>query len=953
MSRARCIWFWRARKLSLAVAVANLLWSENGSRAQEAVAPIYIFSTRAGQAGSVVNSLDGIGPAAQFDAPRGLAVDRAGNVFVADSQNDTIRRITPSGDVTTFAGVAGAQGNTDGIGSAARFIEPYAVAVDASGNLFVANTSNHSIRRITPAGDVTTLAGGNGPPGNVDGVGRAARFREPRGIAVDATGNIFVGDYGNETVRKVTPGGVVTTLAGLAGNPGGNDGPGSSARFKGPHGVAVDGAGNVYVADTANRVIRRISAAGVVSTFAGVTGASGDLDGAAGTARFSEPVGVALDGTGNVFVADQGNHTVRRITAGGIVSTLAGLSRNAGSADGPSAAARFSYPYGVAVDASGNVFVGDTANNTIRRISSDGAVITLAGQAGRTSSVDGAGNNARFQDPYAVAADGAGTIYVAEFSSHAIRRITADGMVATLAGHPGTPGNIDGAGAISAFNYPAALALDSAGSVYVADSANHTIRKVTADGAVTTLAGATPASRFGEPHGIAIDRAGNVFVVDSAEATIRKISPSGEVSTFAGLASSVGSADGIGSAARFNVPRGLGLDGIGNLYVVDHGNHTVRKISPAGTVTTLAGLAGVAGSVDGIGAAARFTFPSALAVSSDGSVYVADTDNHAIRKISPTGEVTTIGGLLRRPGSSDGTAGAARFFNPKGVALDSQGRVIVADRGNHTIRRGLPVAADADGPTRLGNLSIRTPLGAGQTLVVGFVVAGGARPILVRAAGPALNALGVSGVLVDPRIELFRGETKLWENDDWNAGLAETFAAVGAFPFSPGSRDAALLQPIDGPHTVQVRGLGSGVVLVEAYDTGPLFSPRLVNLSARGRAGTGAEVLTAGFFVAGTGVKQILLRAVGPGLAAFGGGASLADPRLALFDAQGVLIGENDDWSGALAPAFARVGAFALPAGSRDAALIAAIDAGRSYTVQVIGADGVPGEALVEIYEVP
>lgn len=932
---------------------ASVYFCSQDVHAQGDLGPAYTFTTLAGLAGSVIKSADGNGAAAEFNAPRGLAVDRAGNVFVADSENNTIRRITPAGDVTTFAGQPGAQGGNDGPAAAARFTEPYAVAVDASGMLYVADTSSHAIRRITPAGVVSTLAGGSGPPGSADGTGRAARFNEPRGIAVDNLGNIYVGDDQNHTVRKITPAGVVTTLAGLAGNPGGADGTGSAARFKAPHGVAVDPNGNVWVADTANRAIRRITPAGVVTTFAGVIGSSGDLDGPAASARFSEPTGLALDGAGNLFVTDLASHTIRRITSGGVVSTLAGLARNDGRADGPGTTARFSHPYGIAVGATGTIVVGDTANNTIRRISPEGVVTTLAGQAGRTASVDGTGAAARFEDPYAAATDAAGNVYVADFTGHAIRRITPEGTVTTIAGQPGTSGNTDGPGRTAAFNYPAALAVDAAGVIYVADSANRMIRRIATNGDVTTIAGTAPATRLGDPHGIAVDAAGNVYVADSGDATIRKFTSRGEASIVAGLSGNPGAADGIGSAARFLVPRGIGLDRDGNLFVVDHGNHTIRKVTPAGAVTTLAGLPGVAGAVDGMGSAARFAFPSALAVDGEGNILVADTDNHALRKVTPAGEVTTVGGLLRRPGSADGTAGAARFFNPKGVAVDRLGRLVIADRGNHTIRRGVPVANDSTAPARLSNLSIRTPLAAGQSLIVGFVVAGGPRSVLVRGAGPALGALGLTGALADPRLELYRGDTRILENDDWSGGLADAFAGVGAFPFAPGSRDAALLQTLDGPHTVQVRGNGSGLVLVEAYDIGPGFSPRLVNLSARSRAGVGAEVLTAGFFVAGNGVKQVLVRAVGPGLAPFGAGGLLADPRITLFNERGVVIAENDNWNNALAATFAQVGAFALSVGGKDAALVAAIDAGHGYTLQVTGADGTPGDALVEIYEVP
>ena len=268
--------------------------------------------------------------------------------------------------MSTLAGLAGNPGYADGTGSAARFAGPSGVAVDSAGNIYVADHDTHTIRKITPSGVVSTFAGLAGNSGSADGTGNTARFYDPSGIGIDTAGNVYVADTSNHTIRKITAAGVVSTLAGLAGTTGSADGTGSAARFYEPYGVAVDSAGNVYVADYSNNTIRKISSTGVVSTLAGVAGSFGSADGTGTNARLFDPLGVAVDSAGNVYVADTFNNTIRKITPSGVVSTLAGLARTEGSADGTGNAARFSYPSGVAVDDAGNVYVSDRENNTIR-----------------------------------------------------------------------------------------------------------------------------------------------------------------------------------------------------------------------------------------------------------------------------------------------------------------------------------------------------------------------------------------------------------------------------------------------------------------------------------------------------------------------------------------------------------------------------------------------------------
>ncbi len=319
-------------------------------------------------AGSPTNSgsLDGIGNAALFSRLWGVAVDKTGNIFVADTFNELIRKVSPLGVVTTIAGQTGVSGYADGQGTNASFSQPVAIAVDSSDNLYVADFFTSIIRKINTNGVVSTLAGLANNNGSVDANGSSARFYFPAGVAVDTNGNVYVSDSVNETIRKITPNGDVSTLAGLARSYGTADGTGSSARFHNPSGMAVDNSGNVYVADEASATVRKVTAGGVVTTLAGYPGSAGTADGTGNAARFQYLNDVAVDTSGNVYVADAGNHAIRKITPSGVVTTLAGQSGNPGIADGIGSVARFDNPGAIAVDSSGNLYIGDTLNYTIR-----------------------------------------------------------------------------------------------------------------------------------------------------------------------------------------------------------------------------------------------------------------------------------------------------------------------------------------------------------------------------------------------------------------------------------------------------------------------------------------------------------------------------------------------------------------------------------------------------------
>lgn len=627
-------------------------------------------------------NIEGIGAAARFNQPGGVAVDATGNVYVADSNNHTIRRITPLGVVTTLAGRAGVAGSDNGIGTAARFDHPSQLASDAAGNVYVADTFGDTIRKITPAGVVTTLAGSTHIDGSADGTGSAARFHNPSGVAVDGAGNVYVSDRQNHTIRKISMTTVVTTLAGTAGAEGSADGTGPAARFRYPGSVAVDATGNVFVVD-GNSTLRKITPAGVVTTML----VRGD--------------GVAADRMGNVIVSD-GISAISVVAPTGALTTLAGMVGVRGSSDGVSAAASFLNPRGIAADDAGSVYVADTGNHTVRKITPAGVVTTLAGSPGQ----DAAFYNASAPSLYGVAATAAGDIYlsVGGSSNMGVHRVSPDGVVTPVV-------DFEGGFGFDGFHlpYPGGVAVDQAANLYAANGLDHTLRRVTPAGIATALAGTDgsvwgPVSGTGfntnyyAPHSVAVDAVGNVYVASISFAylrsaipdtffsnTILKIGPTGSVTTLAGTAETQGAQDGVGAAASFNQPSGIAVDGAGNVYVADSGNHTIRKITPTGAVTTLAGTAGVRGVADGKGLAASFDSLAGVAVDKAGNVYVTDTswsnsgDSGVIRKITPSGEVTTVAGQRGSMGIALGSLPGS-LSDIRGIAVDAQGVLYVATR---------------------------------------------------------------------------------------------------------------------------------------------------------------------------------------------------------------------------------------------------------------------------------
>jgi len=641
-----------------------------------------------------------------------VAVDNRGTLYIADLDNNLILKVNPQGILSIAAG-NGLNGFSGDGGSAttAALNSPSGIAVDGGGNLYIADAFNNRIRKVTPAGIISTVAGnGNDDYTGDGGAAIAAALSSPLAVAVDASGNLYIADTGNNVIRKVTASGTITTVAGNGNDDyTGDGGPAIKAAFSGPAGIAVDPAGNLYIADFNNSAVRKVTTDGRIATIAGNgdSGFSGD-GGLATKASLTTPYGVALDASGNLFIADFDDCRIRKVTPGGTISTVAGKGSVTGfsgafSGDGGSATAAFlNSPRGVALDSTNNLLIADGDNYRIRKVAG-GIISTIAGNGNYSFGGDGNVATATvLSNPNGVALDANGNVYIADTLNNRIRKITTDGIMNTIAGSGASSFSGDGGPAAAAtLNAPAAVAVDAAGNVFIADTLNVRIRKITPGGIISTVAGNGVADYSGDggqatsasldtPTGIAVDQAGNLYIGDFNNNCVRKVTPGGIITTIAGIGTDGFSGDqGPGAKAELAFPNGVAVDASGNVFIADTDNNRIRKVTPGGIISTVAGNGNADFSGDGGQATgAALNGPEGVFVDRAGNLFIADTQNHKIRKVTPAGIISTVAGKTSDGDFSGdgGPATEAELDSPEMVVADPAGNMLIADTHNDRIR---------------------------------------------------------------------------------------------------------------------------------------------------------------------------------------------------------------------------------------------------------------------------
>ncbi|SRR5579871_150745 len=781
-----------------------------------------------------------------INAPTGqilsVALDPSGNVVAADGNNNIVFRVSSNGTLTVLAGngFLGFSGE-GGLATNAAMGSPWGIAFDNAGNLYISDLTNGRVRRLTPSGIISTYAG-NGTQGfsGDGGAATSASLNQPTGVAVDSSGNLYIADRSNNRIRQVTPGGTITTVAGN-GQAGfsGDGGLATSAMLNGPLAVAVDAAGNVYIADTLNNRIRKVSG-GTITTVAGsgVGNYSGD-GGSALSAPVFSPSGINVDSVGNLYIATGGG--IRKVTPAGTINTIAGGNFSGFTGDGGQAVnGSLSLPSASVVDSAGNLYIADTDNCRVRKMNASGMLSTVAGTCDFKFAGDGGpATSASMDQPQGVSVDPSGNLYISDTGGffHRIRKVTrtlnstagpngigATEIISTFAGSGvlGDSCSADGVAATSAnIGYVTQLAFDAAGSAYFGLQCSSRVVKIGSNGLIVTVAGS--ATNFGfsgdggpatsallnSPNGVAFDASGNLYIADTGNARIRKVS-GGIITTIAGNGTAGFSGDGgAATAAALNMGLGgnanLAVDAAGNVYVADTLNHRVRKISTAGTITTVAGN-GTPGFSPGVGdggpaTSASVTNPHGVALDAAGNLYVTDQGGGIgrIRKVSPGGTISTYAGSTQGQALGDGgPATSAVLKNPAAVAVDAAGNLYIADPMTDRVRVVLATApAFSVTPASLGFTAPCDPSAtATQQLVISSSVPGIAWQASVTGSSLSISSTsGTTPAIIAVTIGSATGTVA-------PSGGTITVQAPGAVPSTQTVNVLVALPPCVAPHLV-------------------------------------------------------------------------------------------------------------------------------------------------------
>jgi sugar lactone lactonase YvrE len=647
--------------------------------------------------------------------PQQVCLDSAGNIFFADMGNHSVWEINiVTGAILRIAGngTSGFSGD-GGPATGAQLNYPSGVCVDAFGNLYIADTNNNCIRKVT-AGFISTVVNTSGyqtdgghPLGNGNAA-TAATLRGPCGVVADAAGNIYIADTGNHLIRKVTVAtGIINTIAGTTGGFSGDGGLATAAKLNQPKSVFVDSALNIFVADTQNNRIRKFTVGGNISTVAGISGGYigiyfplGD-GGSATAAKLSQPYGAWVDTAGNIFIADTGNNRIRKVTAAtGIISTIVATGVAGYSGDGGAAtSAQIDGPTSLAVKSTGEVIIADTNNSCLRQVSSTNTISTLPMTVG--PGLNTPNGTATYYDTSQKKL----FLYIADTGNHRIRKLdTTTGALITVVGTGSSGSSGDGGSATAAqLNSPSAVAVDAAGNLYIADTGNNEIRKVTANTSIiSTVAGygspgssgdggSATSAKLNSPQGVFVDAAGTIFIADTGSHRVRKVT-AGTITLIAGSSGGFQGDGGVATAANLNHPCGIWVDAAGNIFIADTQNNRIRKIT-AGTniINTIAGTSAGYSGDGGTATAAKLKKPQVVSVDGAGNIFIADTENHALRLVNIyTGNISTLAGTGKSGYNGDNQPAVAAQLNaPEGLALgltSGGGRIFIGDTGNNRVR---------------------------------------------------------------------------------------------------------------------------------------------------------------------------------------------------------------------------------------------------------------------------
>jgi uncharacterized protein (TIGR03437 family) len=674
-----------------------------------------------------------------LSTPYSVAFDRQGNLFFSDAGLNMVLKMDTTGVVSIVAG-NGLQrfAGDGGPARAASLASPWGVALDAAGDLFIADSGNNLVRKVDTKGVITTVAGGGPAYPNDGNPATQAQLNQPTGLALDPSGNLLIGERSGQRVRKVNVAGIISTIAGTGANGfSGDGGPAVNASFANAQALAVAPDGTIFVADANNGRVRKIDLNGIITTIAGGGNDPNGTGGPATSIYMNRVSGLALDSQGNIYLTEDAGIRARRISPQGIVTNIAGTGVAGFSGDGgPAIQAKFNSMFGIALDAAGNVYITDRLNGRLRRVDATGTVNTVAG-LGRYLGDAGPAVKAVLAGPDKsgtgdIAVDAQGNLYIADTANERIRKVTPDGQINTVAGTgflgPGT----DGVQATASnLQDPGGVAVDPQGNLLIGDKNNAELRKVAADGTISTLVSGPDASFVSH---IAVDPSGNIYYSvfqGTCQCTVKKLSPSGALSTIVSSNAPAFSGDG-GPAASASVGTvgGLAVDASGNLYLADTYANRVRRVNPQGIISTAAGTGRYGDSGDG-GAALNATlslFASGLAVDAAGNLYVSTAAR--VRQVGTDGIIRPwAGGSTFGFAGDGGPAISAAFAGPSSLALTPQGNLYVFDLGNRRVR----LVQAAGGPsivTSQNGLTFIASTGGGAPAPQTFTIVNGGQGTL-------------------------------------------------------------------------------------------------------------------------------------------------------------------------------------------------------------------------------